>query len=75
MVAMNVVDLAEALEHHETENHLTELGPRQQGRAQAVLDAIPDGWAKWNGEWVQIEERWHEPTDGVCWWLKAEEAS
>ncbi len=21
---------------------------------KAMLDAIPDGWAKWNGEWVQM---------------------
>lgn len=24
-------------------------------KAREVLDAIPDGWAKWNGRWVEIE--------------------
>ena len=47
--------------HRETARHV----------ADVALDAIPDGWAKVRGEWVELVGLWQYPGDGV--WIEKRE--
>jgi hypothetical protein len=42
-------------------NRLENFGWMFEDEARDALTAVPDGWAKWNGQWVQVRAATAEP--------------